>query len=526
MPAKESKREEVPSKKTTAKKKVKASPKKVSLPRAQNTLDPKTIAIHLDTFTNDDIGNGERLVISHGNEMQYVKELNSWAVWDNDWLLDEQLAMNRAKRVARAMQQEAKELARMALSLPKGKESDEYQRAAQYLKHANSSSNVGKLHAMLEMASSEVGMSSHWNKFDSDPAILNCENGIIELREDGESVRIRPKDRDKDRCLMGTRVPYDPSAVSVLWDEYLDTFFPARDVRRWLQKLAGASLFGRNTERMFVFGWGDTTSGKGMFMSAVELALGDYAGPFPLTVLRDNQDERPRSDLIQALPRRIVFADEASNEWKLHADQVKRITGDGPIQARAPHSPKSVERVPAFVPWLMCNNIPEIRGRDKAIDRRIVLVPFQVSIPENKEDPGYKRRMLSDKWLAPAVLAWLVEGWRLYTSEGIVNTEPVDVVVGKERLLSELSDVDMFLAEACETGSGTQYRESSASLFEAYERWCEKNGMYGRDRMTGVQFGMALTKRGYDKKTLRVAGGEGKTMAGRAGLKLLGNWKI
>lgn len=516
MPTKKGKGSEEPPKKKAI------SKKKETPPRAKNTIDPKAIAIRLDGYSNDDIGNGERLMISHGNEMQYVKELNCWAVWDNDWYLDEQLAMNRAKRVARAMQQEAKELQRAALAMPKGKESEEYQRASQYLKHANSSSNTGKLHAMLEMASSEVGMSSHWNVFDVDPTLLNCANGIVELREGGEPVRLRPKDRDKDRCLMGTRVPYEPDAVSVLWNEYLDTFFPDKDVRRWAQKLAGASLFGRNTERLFVFGWGDTTSGKGMFMSALEIALGDYAGPFPLTVLRDNQDERPRSDLIQALPRRIVFADEASNEWKLHADQVKRITGDVLIQARAPHSPKAVERIPAFVPWLMCNHIPEIRGRDKAIDRRIVVVPFQVSI--KKDDPSYKRRMLNDKWLAPAVLAWLVEGWKIYTKEGIFDTEPVDVMVEKEKLLSELSDVDMFLREACEFGSGTKYREVSNSLYEAYERWCEKNGMYGRDRMTGVQFGMALAKRGFDKKTIRLS--SGGTAAGRSGLKLLDNWKM
>lgn len=461
--------------------------------------------------------------------MAYIRELKTWAVWDGDWRLDDQLAMNRAKRIAERMQREAADDATIAKDKKAIHEKNQKSRAyieaelevkgvTRYGRWGDQSANVGKLEAMLKTASSEPGMSASYTDFDNDPTTLNCANGVLELREDGKGVVMRPKDQARDRCLLSTRVPYDPKAVSVHWDQYLDTFFPSLDIRHYVQKLAGASLFGRNTERIFVFGWGDPTSGKGMFMSALEMALGDYAGPFPLTVLRDNQDERPRADLIQALPRRMVFADEASGEWKLHADQVKRVTGDGTISARAPHAVKSVERTPSFVPWLFCNHIPEIRGRDKAIDNRVVVAPFQVSL--DKDDPSHKRRMFSDRWLAPAVLTWLAEGWKNYTIEGIKDT-PLEVGLAKENLLSELSDVDLFIKTACE--KGVTHRETSSNLYEAYERWCEVNGMYGRDRMTGIQFGRALGNRGFPARTVRTS--RSGVQAGRAGIKLDKSWQ-
>lgn len=499
-------------------------------PRTAPTIDPQTEFKTLSGYPFDDIGNGKRLTAVFGKDMRYIKEYKVWAVWDGDWKMDDQLAMNLAKRTVEKMQRESvddsaitKEKKSVHEKNPKSRayiEAElEHSGATRYGKWAAVSASVGKLHAMMETASSEPGMTASALDFDNDPAILNCANGILELREDGKGVTMRAKDQGTDNCLLSTRVPFDPKAVSVHWDEYLDTFFPDKDVRYWVQKLAGASLFGRNSERMFVFGWGETTSGKGMFMNALELALGDYAGPFPLTVLRDNQDERPRADLIQALPRRMVFADEASGEWKLHADQVKRVTGDGTISARAPHAPRAVERTPSFVPWLFCNHIPEIRGRDKAIDKRIVVAPFQVSLKE--DDPSYKRRMFSDRWLAPAVLAWLAEGWRNYTVEGLVNTDPIDVMVAKQKLLAELSDVDMFINQVCETGDSHQ--EAAASLFEVYERWADLNGMHGRDRMTGVQFGRALSGRGFVRKTIRSP--RGAAQSGRLGIRISKSWK-
>lgn len=462
--------------------------------------------------------------------MRYVSKINRWAVWDGtDWRLDDQLAMNRAKRTAQKMQEEATDdltVMKKQVQSIKDTKSKNYalaklahEGATLYSKWAATSGGVSRLHAMLETASSEPGVAAAWEGFDSDPAILNCSNGIIELLETGSGVKFRQKDRDRDFCLMGTRTPYDPEATSPNWTQYLETFFPSKDVLHWTQKLIGASLFGANADRLFVVGWGPSTSGKGMFVAAIQKALGDYCGPFPVSVLRDHLDERPRADLIQALPRRAVFADELSEASKLHADQIKRITGDTTIQARAPHASEAVERVPAFMPWIMCNEPPEIKGRDEAIDRRLAVVPFEVSMVA-KDNPKFKRAFLRDKFLPSAVLAWAVEGWKNYVREGILQTEPVEVMITKEKLLGELSDVDAFIRDVCVVGRKSS--EQSVKLYASYEVWAETNGIRGRDRMTGIQFGRALSNRGFSQKTQR----RGRDVAKvRIGLGLNESWQ-
>lgn len=504
MPSRARKSSNEPAKKRPAKKAV------PEFPRSENKLDPATHFKRLEGFPNDDIGNGQRLVELFGSDLRYIQERGTWAVHDGvDWRLDEELATSLAKRTVQKMQEEsADDLSKYKKELDgiTDKRSLAYARAklikdgaSDYARWAAASGSAGKVEAMLKMARSEPRITASILDFDNDPAVLNCANGVLVLSEDPNEVKLRPKDRDKDLCLLTTGVPYDPKASCPRWDEYLETFFPSKDVRHWAQKLIGASLFGANTERILVIGWGGTTSGKSIMISTAQKALGKYCGPFPLSVLRDNQDERPRADLMQALPRRIVFADEASEASRLHVDQIKRLTGGTTVTARAPHAKESIEREPAFTPWIMTNDPPEIAGNDEALRRRLMVVPFMVSI--KKDDPSYKRRLLADKLLPTAFLAWAVEGWKAYVREGLIDTAPAEAELTKADLITELSDMDRFLNEACIVDKSA--REATSKLYSAYEIWAETNGIRGHERLTGTQFARALHKRGFEQKPIR-----------------------
>ena len=53
------------------------------------------------------------------------------------------------------------------------------------------------------------------------------------------------------------------------------------------------------------------------------------------------------------------------------------------------------------------NHKPIIRGTDDGIWRRLVLIPFDVQIPEEKVDKDLKYKLLRE---APAILNWMAEG--------------------------------------------------------------------------------------------------------------------
>jgi putative DNA primase/helicase len=62
--------------------------------------------------------------------------------------------------------------------------------------------------------------------------------------------------------------------------------------------------------------------------------------------------------------------------------------------------------------WIVCNDLPVVSGSDFGIWRRILVVPFTVTIPEDERDLGLNERLLTER---EGILAWLVRGcveWR------------------------------------------------------------------------------------------------------------------
>lgn len=460
--------------------------------------------LKLFDYTRDDIGNAQRLVHAHRHDLRWVAGLGGWVAWNGSrWCLDVDGTVSRwAMAVVRDMESEASEI------------EDPKERAA-FMKFIRSSGNIGKLRAMVSLAAEQKDISVAAEAFDADPALLGTPSGTVKLVE-GRVERVPAQ--QEHMLTRSTRTPYVPDARSDLWDKFLLRVQPDEEIRTWLQKLVGYSLLGGNPQRLFIAVFGPTSTGKTTFMEAVRSALGDYGDTTNLTLFRDNQDERARADVVEALDTRFLFAEEASHEWKLHPDQIKRITGGTAMKARRPFAKEYVRKVPGFTPWLVTNSAPHIEGADPAFMRRLLVVPFMNQIDKREEVSGYRDELVSSEEARCAVLAWCIAGWEAYSLDPDLAT-PANAFVARAEFQDELSDFDSMLTELCETGD--RLREKPSALFQAYLRWCETNGVSGKDRLTGNAFGRALSARGYRKTSVRV---EGKPIPCRAGLRLKKEW--
>jgi len=138
--------------------------------------------------------------------------------------------------------------------------------------------------------------------------------------------------------------------------------------------------------------------------------------------------------------------------------------------------------------FLLANHKPTIQGTDNAIWRRIRLIPFTVTIPEDEQDP-----QLSDKLATelPGVLAWCVEGCLLWQAEGLRAPEAVRAATNTYRV--EMDVVGNFLDER--TVKGETMRVRAGELYAAYKTWCESNGHTPK---SSTWFGEHVTTQ-YDK---------------------------
>lgn len=459
-------------------------------------------------FERDDIGNGQRFALQWRDEVRWVPEAERWYVWrDSCWLPDFDGEVDRmAAKTARDMRREAQYI-------------EDAKDKAAFLKFVRASSSDDKLRAMLRRAKSNKGITRSLSGFDANQFQLVCANATLELPlefSNGKLKRVRSVQEHYNTITTGT--DYIADAHMPEWDKFLDRFQPDSEVRDWLQKLAGYSLLGSNPRRIMVVAIGDTSTGKTTFAEAVSGALGKYAGSANMTIFRDNQDDRARPDLLRVLPMRFVYAEEASRSWHLHPDQIKRLTGGAPVTARAMRANIYTDRVPAFTPWLFSNHAPTIDGGDSALWRRMLVVPFDVMIPQSEEDAGFRLKLASAAG-RQAILAWLVRGYEAYlAAPDSIQEIPAGAMVSNAKFRAEVNDLSMCLEDICDFGP--ELYVAPDDLYRAYRAWCEINNTQPRDIMSGTKFGREVSGE-YPKKMMKV---DGKPIRMRAGLRLKINW--
>lgn len=467
-----------------------------------------------DVYPRNDSGNAKRFATRYRDSVRWVAAYDAWFIWSdrlNVWVLDRDgEAMRMAMETAAAIKEETK-------FVPE-EDPDAAKERKAILSFASASANESKLKAMLNVARSLKGMSVTADALDARRDLLVCPNGTLELAD--SQVRLRPsKLEDYNTISSGTR--YVEGAQLPEWNKFLERFQPDIEIREWLQKLAGYTLLGWNPKRLMAVAFGPTSTGKTTFAMALKAALGGYASTTTMTVFRDNQDERPRPDLVKVLTKRFIFAEEASASWHLHPDQIKRLTGGAEISARVPYAKEYMDIVPSFMPWLLTNHAPTIEGADAALWRRIVVVPFDVQIPANEEDDSFQRLLESDAG-REAILAWAVAGYQMYLDDpDSLTYVPAGAIEAGRRFRAEVSDFASAMEDLCEYGEPADYRVEPGQLYQAYVVWCDNHSIKEKDRMSQTKFGREINGLGFAKKQMKI---DGTPTWFRLGLRLRPGW--
>ena len=186
---------------------------------------------------------------------------------------------------------------------------------------------------------------------------------------------------------------------------------------------------------------------------------------------------------------RFVTAVETNEGRRLDEAMVKQMTGGGDtITCRFLHG-EFFSYTPHLKVWLATNHKPTIRGTDDAIWNRIHLIPFDVTIPPEEQDP-----QLADKLQAelPGVLNWALRGCLDRQAGGLAAPEKVRAATGQYRSDSDL--VASFIDDRCETGPACW--SEVTPLYEAFREWC--NGT-GEKPISQTAFGRRLDGVGYEK---------------------------
>jgi putative DNA primase/helicase len=434
--------------------------------------DPSLDAV-LAGCNRTDLGNAERLIARHRRDIRHCASWGKWMVWDGKrWVVDEDDEVRRrAKATVRAMLAEAGTIA------------DDRDRKA-HADFAFASENHARLTAMIYEARSEPGIPVKHQDLDTDPWLLNCPNGTLDLR----TGTIRPH-RRSDLITRICPVEYHPDAKCPLWESTLDLFFSGdQELISYWQKLCGYFLAGVVRDHILPVCFGVGSNGKSTMLETQMAVMGeDYAMKAPGGFLMSKHQESHPCDKADLFGKRLVVAIETKEGRRLDESLIKELTGGDTVRAR-----RMRENFWQFKPThkvvLATNHRPTVRGTDNGIWRRLRLVPFAVKVEGAKADTLMGEKLKAEH---PGILAWSVRGCLAWQRDGII--EPTCVAEATEAYRSE-QDVFAAFLEEC-TIQEPSVRTRSTDLYDAYRTWAERSGERPMNKKT---FGQTMRDRGFD----------------------------
>ena len=196
------------------------------------------------------------------------------------------------------------------------------------------------------------------------------------------------------------------------------------------------------------------------------------------------------SDVARLKGARFVTSNEPDQGDRIDEGLLKQLTGGDKVTARHLYG-KEFEFEPEFKLWMATNHKPIIRGRDLGIWRRMHLIPFTVTIPDEKVDKNLIHKLRRE---LTGILNWAVEGCRKWQREGLGMPQAVKSSVKEYQ--SEMDVVTNFL-ETC-TLEAEGFTVRAKDLYQAYREWAEENGEYV---MSNSIFGKEISLRVSKKRT-------------------------
>jgi putative DNA primase/helicase len=290
---------------------------------------------------------------------------------------------------------------------------------------------------------------------------LNVANGFLELN--GGQVKLLPHDEARGQRYV-LPFEYNPSSSCPLWSAFLQRVLPDPVVREYLQDFFGYILLGgaRPNAECFAVWKGEGANGKSVALAVLQILIG-HENYSSLSL----HELTPRN--TESLINKIAnIGSETERSAALQTSVLKRMVSLEPILAEPKYRPH-YSFVSSAVPVFAVNDLPPIDDRTDGIWRRMHLIKWSVTIPENERDTTLSKKLQGE---IEGILIWAIQGAQRVLARGLVVPKQVREATATIRL--EANNIAMFCSAVVEKHD--DYYVSKDDLYQAYSAWCKRNG--------------------------------------------------
>lgn len=221
------------------------------------------------------------------------------------------------------------------------------------------------------------------SKLNSKKHLVPFTNGVFDLIE----MQFRTtKKEDYINLTMG--YTYDAEVNNPAVWEFIISVLPNERVRNYILKKMSECLNGDIPNTIFSMFIGDGANGKSQLLNLMKLAMGEFGEKVEVTLLtrkRSNANEA-NTEKMKLINKRFAFLSEPEDGEKINVGLLKEATGSEELVARGLYQEPVCFVMEAKL-FLACNELPEIKGEDTALWRRIRVVDFPSRfVDEPKEE--------------------------------------------------------------------------------------------------------------------------------------------
>ena len=316
-----------------------------------------------------------------------------------------------------------------------------------------------------------------------DVVFINLKNGTFEVTPQG--INLREFNR-ADFITYQLPFEYNPEAKAPSFEAYLNKVLPDKDRQKILSEYLGYVFVKTTTLKLekVLFLYGTGANGKSVCFDIVKALLGEHnTSEYSLQDLTDTKGYH-RAMIANKL---VNYASEISG--KLESATFKQLASGEPVSARLPYgNPFEITNYAKMI--FNVNELPKEVEHTNAYFRRHLIIPFDVTIPEAKQDKQLAQKIIATE--LSGVFNWMLDGLkRLLAQKNFTDCEAVRIAC--EQYETQSDSVKIFLEDE---GYNISHSVSKPlkELYNEYKAYCMDGSYF---KCTVRTFSERLRNSGY-----------------------------
>ena len=337
-----------------------------------------------------------------------------------------------------------------------------------HLKRANRSEVLAYLEIMIE------GEAKTTN-----PNVIAFSNGLYNIK-DGSFKDFTPE------IVITNKIPwaYNPAAHNELLNYTLNRLAcNDPEVRALLEEMVGYCLYRRNELGKAFILIGDKSNGKSTFLHVVKNMLGDRN--IASLDLKELGDRFKTAELFGKLAN---IGDDIGDEFIANASVFRKlVTGERVNVERKGQDPFEFNNYSKFL--FSANVIPRMKDKTGAVQRRLVIVPFDAKFTPNDAD---FRPFIKDELCEQSSMEYLI----LLGLQGVKRVLGNAQFTTSTRVQGQLDEYEQnnnpIIGFIQELGLDGIVNETTKTVYRKYKEYCIANNFQA---LSNIEFSRQITKR-------------------------------